>query len=105
MTLTDTAADTDYEPRYETKHQRVEAWKGLMSSNRMDDGVCRTSLCDFILLSSFVQVFFVLETEMCRRDYFFEFNRIRHSKRLSSLFSRVTLYIDMNRVRRVFLAR
>ena len=32
-TLICTAVDTANEPRKETKHQRTEAWKGLMSSN------------------------------------------------------------------------
>ena len=50
MTLIDSAADTAYEPRNETKQQRIEAWKGLMSSNHLDDRVCHTFPCDLILL-------------------------------------------------------
>ena len=40
--LDDTAADTAYEARNKTKHQRIEAWKRLLSSNHLDDRVCRT---------------------------------------------------------------
>ena len=72
MTLMDTAADTDYEPGYETKHQRIEAWKGLMSSNRLDDGVCRTfSLRLYSAQQLCSSAFFSPATHGCRRVYFF----------------------------------
>ena len=87
--IDDTAADTAYEAKNKTKHQRIEAWKGLLSSNHLDDRVCRTFPWDFTSLgnesvhsAALFKFSFLPGTHVCRRDYLLEFNRICHSNRL-----------------------
>ena len=95
-----------------TRNQTPKNWcpEGLMSSNHIDDRVCRTfpwDLCSLCQMNPWIQQpcsSFTVFPGTLAYPRVFEFNRICHSKGLL-IFPRATLYSVLNRVPRVFLAR